>query len=386
MPEHRQGGKLTRTVAQPNAEDQTGPFLDGGAETAAYGLLSVDTAQKVTGLNRVAEQLLGCTFAASLGIDAGKIFRVAPAIDSDVLECPAGYLLQAGAPCELLMSAAYGGHIKIAASARPLDGPPDHKSGCLISFRVHESEITHANFAKNYELFQTVEHNSRIHYHDMNNTLAGALGNVELAGISLGRTESPRFVRYIKNIAKSIRSATDKIYSMQVQMRNRSRLAGMCDMTTIAEHTTNDLRGYIPASINLSLANCDTPLIVKCDGRSVHNILINICVHAIENMPLGGTLNIHLGKNPAGLGHGAHGNEMAMAFIAITNKPGQHGPVAAPEHYEHKDRAKLNGSDASWRRCLIDPTVRQCHGSIDVEYEPDGMHRTTLTLPLAVSF
>lgn len=129
--------------------------------------------------------------------------------------------------------------------------------------------------------------------HDFNNILTPLIGYTEMAMESIP-LENPVH-NFLKNILNSSNRAKDLVKQILSFSRKSERLFEVVDLNMIIKEAVKLLRASTPASITFDLNLDANPGTVSGDPTQLEQVLINLCTNATHAMiPDGGTLYIGL--------------------------------------------------------------------------------------------
>jgi PAS domain S-box-containing protein len=129
--------------------------------------------------------------------------------------------------------------------------------------------------------------------HDFNNILAIILGNAEMALDSITPENPARYnVDQILQASSRAKDLVKQILSFSRQEKSKKEPAYLCNLV---EDSIKSLRSTIPTSVKLiinlpeNVADC---LTVLADPIQIHQVLLNLCVNAVQAMDEKGVLEI----------------------------------------------------------------------------------------------
>lgn len=137
--------------------------------------------------------------------------------------------------------------------------------------------------------------------HDFNNVLAIIIGNAELAKLDIAEGHTThQHIDQILNASNRAKSLIKRLLTFSRQEKGEKESHYLCrlleeSLETIRSTIPKSIRldGNIPAKCKESLENC---LMITADSTQIHQLLMNLCINAIDAMGEVGTLTIDLNE------------------------------------------------------------------------------------------
>ncbi|MBF0101970.1 MAG: hypothetical protein HQK77_13795 [Desulfobacterales bacterium] len=128
--------------------------------------------------------------------------------------------------------------------------------------------------------------------HDFNNILAGMLGYLELLKHKCTCGQTSREIKKIEQACEQMAS----IVRQMLNFTHRNIGLSLINISELIKETLIVIRHTIPKGIEIETLIPDESLIIKGNSGVLQQALLNICYNAVEAMPNGGKLTIHLKK------------------------------------------------------------------------------------------
>jgi PAS domain S-box-containing protein len=124
--------------------------------------------------------------------------------------------------------------------------------------------------------------------HDFNNMLGGVMGYADLL---LAGEEDPRRQKYLHAILSAASRSAELTQKLLAFGRRGKNLVESLNLPSMVEECLGLLRPSMSPDLNivLTMEGCPT---VDGDPSQIHQVLVNLCINALEVMPKGGTLTI----------------------------------------------------------------------------------------------
>jgi signal transduction histidine kinase len=189
--------------------------------------------------------------------------------------------------------------------------------------------------------------------HDFNNMLTGILGFVELALMKSHEKEVESDLRQVQATALRMKELIRRLLSFS--RRSRAEYAPV-ELGQLVRELEAILAHSIPKNIDLKIEMGRENLSLYGNAAMLHQVLLNLCLNAVEAMPQGGTLRIGLRKAEAApeiRSRYPHLSECPVAALEIEDT----GKGIAREHLERifepfyttKNLSSEKGTDWDWR-------------------------------------
>ncbi len=139
--------------------------------------------------------------------------------------------------------------------------------------------------------------------HDVNNVLAGMLGNVRFALDAVGEAHPAH--AHLRQIDKGGRRGRDLVDRILSFAQRRPQALQPCELNALVEDGVGLLRSALPAAARLSLALAPGPLGIHADPTQMTQVVLNLCTNAVQSLVDGcgevevGTAAVELGADDA---------------------------------------------------------------------------------------
>jgi len=124
--------------------------------------------------------------------------------------------------------------------------------------------------------------------HDFNNMLGGVMGYADLL---LASEEDPKRQKYLRSIVAAASRSADLTQKLLAFGRRGKNLVESLQLKPLVEDCLSILRPAMNPDLKVVLAMEDCPT-VDGDPSQLHQVVLNLCLNAIEAMPEGGTLSV----------------------------------------------------------------------------------------------
>lgn len=132
--------------------------------------------------------------------------------------------------------------------------------------------------------------------HDFNNILTIILGNAELAKFNISeRRAAEKNIDQILNAANRAKDLIRRLLTFSRQEKGEKRPAVLC---ALVEESMKTIAPTVPTSVKLAvnvpseLRNRTDGLMINADPTQIHQLLMNLCINAVDAMDEVGTLTI----------------------------------------------------------------------------------------------
>lgn len=256
------------------------------------GVITTDLEGRVVLINRITEQLTGWSQQEAIGQAVEQIFRIIDEETGERCNNPITEVLASGLTVELETNAALisrdNSHYSIEDSGAPIFNKEGAIIGAVLVFR----DVTEKRRAKE-ELFK-VEKLESVGLlaggiaHDFNNILAAVLGNIEMAGMLVGRDAE------ISPLLDMAQKASLRAKDLTQQLLTFSKGGNPVKKTTSISKTIREATDFI---LHGSALSCDFRLpdelwLVDIDSGQIAQVIQNLVINAKAVMPDGGRLTI----------------------------------------------------------------------------------------------
>ena len=258
------------------------------------GVITTDSRERVTFMNRVAEALTGWKQEDAVGKELTQVLTILHKETRASAKNPVTKALQEGQVVELAMDTVLvssdGEEIPIADTAAPIVDDKGNLAGAVLVFRdITEHRRVEESLRESHKM-EAVGRLAGGVAHEFNNLLMVIRGYSELL---LQRSSANDLVR---TNAEEIRKAADRAASLTRQLLAFSRKQVLqpkvLDLNAVVTEVEKMLRRLIGEDIELA-AVLDLALgPVKADPGQIEQIILNLAVNARDAMPQGGRLTL----------------------------------------------------------------------------------------------
>jgi PAS domain S-box-containing protein len=262
------------------------------------GVITTDARGRVLMVNAVAEDLTGWQHEDAEGRPLHEIFQIVHEKTRIVCESPVDRVLREKRTIELanhtVLIAKDGSERAIADSGAPIRGEDGSIIGVVLVFRdVTERQRHEAEMQKAAKLDSLGVLAGGI-AHDFNNILTAIMGNISLAMLEGSERGAGQSEEHLARADSACKRAQDLTRQLLIFSRGG---------TPVKE--TVSLGDLVRASSDFALTGSGIrPLIhiedgvppVDADAGQINQVLHNLLINAVEAMPNGGTVTIHINR------------------------------------------------------------------------------------------
>lgn len=280
------------------------------------GVIITDGQGRVTYMNPVASTLTGWPLEDAVDRKVTEVMNLVDETDKTPVENPVMRVIARGRPVWL------GDHVElisrhgrvwpISDSAAPIFDRENHLVGVVVVFRdIEERKQAEAERASleaqlrqsfKMEAIGTMAGGIA---HDFNNILAMVLGNTEMAMDDISEKHRARHnLDEIYKAATRAKKLVRQILSFSRQEKNEQEPHNLC---RVVAGTMKSLHTTIPASVEqrleipgLSDRQYPDHLTIMADTTQIHQLLLNLCVNAVQAMEEKGTLTVRVSEHIVG--------------------------------------------------------------------------------------
>ena len=131
--------------------------------------------------------------------------------------------------------------------------------------------------------------------HDFNNILGIITGFSDLALSQINISDQPDMKKYLDNISKSAKRASDLVKQMMVFSRKDTGQSEVLSFEKVTHESIRMMRSVMPSSIKINVDVENNLPDIKMDSVQLQQIMMNLFLNAKDAMSGQGTLNIQLG-------------------------------------------------------------------------------------------
>jgi PAS domain S-box-containing protein len=218
--------------------------------------------------------------------------------------------------------------------------------------------------------------------HDFNNVLAGVVAYGEMA-LDEAPEDSP-LKRYARNLLTAAYRGRELAEQILAYSRSQRGKRAPVDVGYVVAETLELLRGSLPAGIRVEARAPGAPLVVISDATQLHQVVMNLCVNAIQAMSAGGTLRVMLEtaefSGEHALSHGALAPGRYVRLIVEDSGSGMDEATLA-RIFEPFFTTKEIGRGTGLGLSLVHGIIIDSGGAIDVQSAPHQGTTFTIYLP-----
>ncbi len=287
--------QVAMTIAKKQAEAELASEREQLAVTLRSigdGVITTDTNGNVTMLNRMAEDLTGWDQEDAVGKPVTEILKLIDEqtrqpIDSFITQVIASRQIEQ-LPDHTLLIAKSGEEKNIADSIAPLRNELSQVIGAVVIFRdISEQRRMEEELLKSRKL-ESVGTLAGGIAHDFNNILAGILGNISLAKVSLSNPEKTK--ELLENAEKASQRAanlTNQLLTFSKGGAPVKQSASVGDI--IRESVPFTLHG---SNVRYRLEIDENLRPIEVDPGQIDQVIQNLVLNADQAMPAGGTITV----------------------------------------------------------------------------------------------
>jgi PAS domain S-box-containing protein len=262
-------------------------------ERQGEGFGVVDAEERFTFANPLADQIFGVSTGALVG--RSLLEFLVPEAQQKVLAETKLRLQEVHSTYEIPILRPDGETRLIRVTATPGRLRPDEPLNVIGVFR----DITEETAAeKTKQLLEQEKHQAQKMdslgslaggvAHDFNNMLNGILGYADLL---LAGESDPKRQKYLQAITAAASRSAELTRKLLAFGRRGKNLVVSLDLRTTVEECLDMLRPSMSSDLRVVVAMEDCPT-VDADPAQIHQVLVNLCLNAMEAMPGGGTLTL----------------------------------------------------------------------------------------------
>lgn len=346
------------------------------------GVITTDLDAKIVLINRVTEQLTGWSLEEVVGKPVEQVFNIIDEKTEKPCKSPVEEVLASGKIVAVndntALLARDGSKYSIEDSGAPIFNKENEIIGAVLVFRdVTEDRKNKEELFKAQKL-ESVGVLAGGIAHDFNNILAAILGNIELAGLSIGhRNDAYPLLEAAIKASLRAKDLTQQLLTFSKGGDPVKRLTSIG--STITESTNFVLHG---SSLACTFDIPDDLWLVDIDSGQIAQVIQNLVINAKVAMPEGGHLRISVANVQA--------NSSAVpvwladtGYIAIRVEDDGCG-IAEEDLRQIFDpyfSTKKEGSGLGL--AITHSIIQKHHGHIDVQSEVGAGTVFTIYLPVS---
>ncbi len=256
------------------------------------GVITTDTAGRVTLLNRVAETLCGWPLADALGQPLSRVFRVVQERTLEPREDPVSQVLRTNAVIELANHTALiardGSRRLIADSGAPIRDAAGRITGVVLVFRdVTEKQRIEDALLRARQL-EAIGFLAGGIAHDFNNILTALFGNISLMRLHVPPDSPMRAL--LEQADQAFYRARDLTQQLLTFAKGGAPLKKTGSLRALIEDTARFLLHGTKTVTSFTFP--DDLWSAEFDPGQMSQALSNILLNAIQVMPAGGTITV----------------------------------------------------------------------------------------------
>ena len=203
--------------------------------------------------------------------------------------------------------------------------------------------------------------------HDFNNILGVILGYGEMA--QKNAVEGSVVRRYVDNVMSAGARGKSLVERILAFSRSGQRERAPVNVQAIAEETLELLAASLPPGVHLAKKLEADDAAVIGDATQLHQVLMNLCTNALQAMPAGGVLEVHVEIVDVRERHVlSHGELSPRPYVRLTVRDTGTGiePSVIDRMFDPFFTTKGVGQGAGLGLSLVHGMVADMDGAIDV--------------------
>ena len=256
------------------------------------GVITTDIQGRILMLNRMAEKLTGWKEDEAKGRPLQEVFPLVNSTTHEPVEFSLDEVITdkqvLSLPSQTLLRTAKGNDLLIADSIAPLSDEHSNIIGAVLVFRDETEK---------YEMEREILKNRKLESvgtlaggiaHDFNNILAGILGNISLAKLTIEETE--KTTSLLENAERAAKRASNLTNQLLTFSKGG---APVKETASIAEIINESVKFALHGSnVQYNLKLADNLWAVEVDPGQIDQVINNIVLNADQAMPSGGTIRV----------------------------------------------------------------------------------------------
>lgn len=256
------------------------------------GVITTDTAGRVTLMNRVAEELTGWHQEAATGKALDEVFVTLDPKTGERIQNPVKDVLKQGSACELpneaRLTSKDGVERTVACSGAPIRDKQSVVVGVVIVFRDTTEQQYMLKEALKAEKLESVGILAGGIAHDFNNILTAVLGNLSLAKEQVDpRSEVFQRLSHAEKASMKAKGLTHQLLAFSKGGAPIKKAASIREL--LMEWSSFALKG---SNVTCEFSIQDDLWHTKIDEGQVGQVIHNLVINADQAMPDGGTIRI----------------------------------------------------------------------------------------------
>ncbi len=284
------------------------------------GVITTDTAGKITLMNNTAEELTGWSLKEAQGKPIDMVFNTTYADTGKKRLSPVGNVLKEEAvvnsPGNTLLIGRKGNRKVITESGAPIRDTDGNIIGVVLVFRDITMESKREADILKLKKLESIGILAGGIAHDFNNILTGIMGNINLAVMS--REEGDKADMYLENSLKGCERAAALTQKLLTFSKGGVPVK---ENAFIDEIVTESIEFILHGSqIKTETYIQEGLWVPEADRSQISQVIQNLILNSIESMPGGGIISVSCTNKTFGKDHPRHGN-----YVQITIKDTGYG-------------------------------------------------------------
>jgi PAS domain S-box-containing protein len=352
------------------------------------GVIATDTNGCVTGINPVAERLMGLESGKAIGMKLSDIFHIVDSDSRNPVDDPVNRVLRNNSIVEFAnnttLVSADGKEYFIADSGAPIRNENGEIFGVVLIFRDVTEKNKMEERLRQSQKMDAIGQLAGGVAHDFNNMLSGIMGAAEL--ISLFSIDNDK----IQSGVSIIREAASRAADLTAKLLSFSRKAKVLELTFKAHECIENALLILERSIDKRIgirrrfwAKQDS---VNGDMTQLQNAILNLGINARDAMPDGGLLTVST--------ENVYFDEIYCNLSTFDLKPGYYIKISIEDTGIGMDKAILSrlfepffttkamGKGTGLGLASVYGTTKEHKGEIHAYSEPGKGSVFTMSLPI----
>lgn len=362
---------IARDITERKDAEHRIAMLAGVVEHAQYGIMILDREFRVNYVNVAFSRLTGLSAREILGSPAQALLQQVEVecFENSVLGMASweGRLALVGAP---------GRVFKARALTFPEPGGVGRNRVCILRDSSREDALElQLRQAQKMEALGTLASGVA---HDFNNVLASIMVNAE-TGRMLGDTLHPILRECLDDINRSSKRGAELVKNILTFCRQAEQELKPLHMQSVVKETIKLLRATLPVSLELKFFYAAEEAVVIGDPSQIHQVVMNLCLNAMQAMPNGGVLEVRLEMTQ---GHNVHGEKRQYVLLRVADHgcgiPAELLPRVCDPFFTTKKPGEGTGLGLS----IVHGIVSSYSGTMDIASRPGKGTVVSVRLPL----
>lgn len=264
-------------------------------ENAPDAMYVIDSEGIILDWNTTAEKLLGYEKDELIGKSIIEQGIVAPEMKDTMLRQFSDMISESTGPQEYTLFSKSGEKLHVEIKSDPIK-IQNRKLILGLARDITERKIaeeTRHHLEEQLRHAQKLESISKLTggiAHDFNNILGAIIGSIDLMLMKID-SDNPCYEHAQTILDKSLR-ASELVKQMLAYSRQQKLNLEAININDSVRGLTDFLGRAIPENINLAIKTIDNPLSINSDKTAIDQIIMNLCLNAIDAMKDGGQLTI----------------------------------------------------------------------------------------------